>query len=93
MPCIEDAWNFPISQEMASRQNAFQRQNQGLLSNDDAFNNKRQKTEPGVSRIQHPQGNSQISTSSNVYLNSQQMQLMNFLQQNQVRNVIIIDLL
>lgn len=22
LPCIEDAWNFPISQEMASRQNA-----------------------------------------------------------------------
>lgn len=22
LPCIEDAWNFPISQEIASRQNA-----------------------------------------------------------------------
>lgn len=29
LPCLEDAWNAPISQEM--RQNSIQRANQGLI--------------------------------------------------------------
>ncbi|KAI1285969.1 Lysine-specific demethylase 6A [Halotydeus destructor] len=32
LPCIEEAWNFPITQEMASRQNA-ERQKQALSQN------------------------------------------------------------
>lgn len=83
LPCIEDAWNFPISQEMASRQNAFQRQNQGLMANEDSFSTqassvKRQKVEgpPKLSPAGEPH--------SPHYLNQQQMQIMNFLHQNQV---------
>ncbi len=86
LPCIEDAWNFPISQEMASRQNAFQRQNQGLSPNDDSFSNaKRQKLDAGPSRMPVQQINSPLQTpQSNLYLSQQQMQIMNYLQQNQV---------
>ena len=83
LPCIEDAWNFPISQEMASRQNAFQRQNQGPTPTDESFSNvKRQKSE-GPSRMA-AQAESGVSPPSQVYLNPQQMQLMNYLHQNQV---------
>ncbi|CAG2164826.1 unnamed protein product [Oppiella nova] len=82
LPCIEDAWNFPISQEMASRQNAFQRQNQGLTPNEDTFPNvKRQKLE-GPSRMP-VQMNPTVTPQSPLYLNQQQMQIMNYLQQNQ----------
>ena len=83
LPCIEDAWNFPISQEMASRQNAFQRQNQGSIPTDESFPNvKRQKLE-GPPRMA-PQAESGVTPPSSVYLNPQQMQIMNYLHQNQV---------
>ena len=82
LPCIEDAWNFPISQEMASRQNAFQRQNQ--MVNDDPLSNvKRQKLEGPAKLPGEPQ--------SPHYLSQQQMQIMNFLHQNQVYSFVMVD--
>lgn len=86
LPCIEDAWNFPISQEMASRQNAFQRQNQSSAPNDDSFSNmKRQKLEgPQRMATQNDSLPTGTAPQSSLYLNPQQMQIMNYLQQNQV---------
>jgi len=68
---------------MASRQNAFQRQNQGISANDDSFSNaKRQKLDSGPSRMPVQPVNS--PSQSTLYLNPQQVQIMNYLQQNQV---------
>ncbi|XP_042910327.1 histone demethylase UTY isoform X3 [Parasteatoda tepidariorum] len=127
LPCIEDAWNFPISQEMASRQNAAvqgqvnrisaagqnQRQScsgsqhpicvapgttnqtaqgqphQVQVQTNTVNNNapeqpppKRIKLTPGL-----PQTNINSNPESNVrppfYLNPQQLQLLNYFQQNQ----------
>ncbi|XP_035212282.1 lysine-specific demethylase 6A-like isoform X2 [Stegodyphus dumicola] len=90
LPCIEDAWNFPISQEMASRQNAAQGQicQQGqirptvLNTSSQEPANKRLKLSHGV-----PQTNQVANPDSNArpsyYLTQQQLQLLSYLQQNQ----------
>ncbi|XP_021701532.1 histone demethylase UTY isoform X2 [Aedes aegypti] len=87
LPSIEEAWNLPISNEMSSRQQqqaaqAQQRQfqkgygqnNQAQFPGNNAAANKRFKQEDG-GRPQAPL--------PNFYLNQQQLQMLQYLQQNQ----------
>ncbi|RWS28045.1 lysine-specific demethylase 6A-like isoform X1 [Leptotrombidium deliense] len=78
LPCIEDAWNVPISQEMASRQSSMQRL---TASGEECHSSlhKRQKLDSAG----RPTSETTYVQNSTVYLNHQQLQLMNYLQQNQ----------
>lgn len=86
LPSIEEAWNLPISNEMSSRQQqqaaqAQQRQfqkgygqgNQAQFPGNNAAANKRFKQEDGRQQAPMP----------NFYLNQQQLQMLQYLQQNQ----------
>nr|XP_029715194.1 histone demethylase UTY isoform X1 [Aedes albopictus] len=86
LPSIEEAWNLPISNEMSSRQQqqaaqAQQRQfqkgygqnNQAQFPGNNAAANKRFKQEDGRPQAPLP----------NYYLNQQQLQMLQYLQQNQ----------
>lgn len=79
LPCIEDAWNFPISQEMASRQSQqqqLQRQQNAPQDPADTTSGKRPRLDnDGLP----PELSSPVPP-----LTPQQLQLMNFLQQSQV---------
>ena len=74
LPCIEDAWNIPISQEMASRMSSVQRASQNLSQNDDGSGLKRPRLEGGPAGPQPP---------PSFYLSQQEVQMMNTMQQNQ----------
>ncbi|XP_054709172.1 lysine-specific demethylase 6A-like [Uloborus diversus] len=92
LPCIEDAWNFPISQEMASRQNASSQGQTGqqaqlrpgsLLSPQDQPAAKRMKLSQAVGPISDQGTSPEANVRPPFYLNQQQLQLLSYLQQNQ----------
>lgn len=72
MPCIEEAWNFPISQEMASRQSQERLKNSQLVSSDQPQKKARLDSTPqGTTPTQPP------------YLTDSQIAHMNQMQQVQ----------
>nr|CAD7394437.1 unnamed protein product [Timema cristinae] len=81
LPTIEEAWNLPISAEMSSR--AVQQQGPSMVQ-------QRSGTTPSYQKVYHGEimeggnivGNSQHRQVPLFYLNQQQMQTLQFLQQN-----------
>ncbi|XP_074601409.1 utx histone demethylase isoform X2 [Brevipalpus obovatus] len=81
LPCLEDAWNIPISQEMASRQNSIQRANQEFVG-DGIYQSKRQRIDSVGNRSFAEGGNIHSEVNNVPTITPQQIQLMTHLQKN-----------